>query len=241
MLNYEIRKITNKIYFLNNYIIYSFWGKYKLKWYMYNYFFVKKIINNFIPDINYFNYDKNYFIQKRIIETDSKEIDVISLFNIISLLHFKSKIYLTDYKNIKTIRHSYFYNNSSSLWDFIIAFLEHIYKKHKSRFNNDRYNRYFKIIYLIKINIAIFEDRYVYFIHWDLAKDNILINKNLDYYLIDFENSGFFDYYYDYIFLYKYNKLNFLKFCKENNIKINFKRLFINIIICDFLDDIYNK
>jgi len=240
MLNYEIRKKENVIIYLRDFIVYKFWNNYNLKFYIYNYLFIKKILKENIPIIYKYNFSKNHFIQKRIKNLNNfYDYDYYYIYNKVQLLHESSRVSITSLKSIKTIRHCHYNNDSVNIWDFLITFLKFILKKRPININNHM-NEYNKIISLINDNIAHFDSKYISFIHWDLTEKNILLS-DWNYYFIDFENSWYFDCYYDYVFLYKKSEELFNKILEKNNIVLNKVRFDVNVMIYDFLNKVYNS
>ncbi|MDR2640966.1 MAG: aminoglycoside phosphotransferase family protein [Candidatus Peribacteria bacterium] len=71
--------------------------------------------------------------------------------------------------------------------------------------------------------------------HRDLNSSNILINENNRHYFIDYYPNSYFDYYYDLACLYQYNdyKKEFLYYLKKNNIKINYARFKVNLLLIE--------
>jgi thiamine kinase-like enzyme len=126
-----------------------------------------------------------------------------------------------------------------NLYDFFKVFL--CYLK-KTNLNIDLKVLKKTFLFLEKYKEIFISDENLYFIHWDFTSDNFIINKS-KIYVIDFSNSGYFDFYYDICCFINFDKnkdkilLSDIKLIfKKNWIEFNTIRYRFNQLLYDLMD-----
>lgn len=214
----------NSVFSSDNYILNIFPVDYELHRYQENY---KNFINihNNIPEIIFWDFEHNYYIQNKILNTidnwGSKE-NIKKFFSWYLNNYYSEKSAVL--KKTENINKSENIDKYWSLYENIIKKLYPIYKKQDIKS---------KKIFLWNLIQEITENKFIFswessgLIHWDLSDSNILFSDN-KFNIIDFENITYFDIYYDLVsfdyFSWNNNLEIYSEIFKDNNKIFQIKR-----------------
>lgn len=189
---YDFTVIFNKDIVIKFFLYNYFFEKYIYKYYNYNTWSFKKV------KIIKLLLSNRMIVFKKINNLFIKDIPLDILFSICNKwINIKE---IVDFNFIHNIYDNNLYRNLYEVLDWYLNIMLN---------NNFLKNNEFSILKEILENWKqdFLIENNIYFVHWDLTRDNILFDW-IDFYLIDFWESWLFDIYYNYIFFHEMHWVN---------------------------------
>lgn len=199
--------------------------------YLFNY---SEYYSSFFNKVKMINHGKRgniFYIDFEVIEKqENRELDMGFIFD------YKKKLF-SGFDIFPVV---YFINlpfkKVNNLYEFFLYFL--IFVKER-RWIKDIF-LFNRILLLLKNNKQDFEsEKYLYFVHGDLSEEHFLYSLDKKSYIIDFWNSGYFDYYYDFIGFNRHLNVSLddIKHAfLEKWIYFSEKRFYFNLLLYDLID-----